>query len=67
MREFFVRLYPALPREKFVTLTNGFDQPLADPAELEFKSSRRLSLHLGSLYNKRRIDTFCQALAGLVK
>ena len=66
LRETFLRLHPDLPRGKFVTLTNGFDDPVAERASVESKSTRRCFLHLGSLYHGRRIDTFCQVVGDLV-
>ncbi|HVA62080.1 MAG TPA: glycosyltransferase [Terriglobales bacterium] len=62
----FVARYPRVPPQRFVTLTNGFD---GEPgAELAPAAGRpRLCLHLGSLYGKRRIDTFCQATERLLE
>src|SRR5215470_7643131 len=56
--------YPRLNPAKFQTLTNGFED-LPAPAT-RTNGSRRLLLHLGSIYGHRRIDTFLSALAGLV-
>jgi hypothetical protein len=59
--------YPKLPREKFVTLTNGFDDVEA-PHNLDLKKHKPLRcLHLGAIYKGRRIDTFCAGLSILVK
>jgi glycosyltransferase involved in cell wall biosynthesis len=60
----FQRRYPHLNPSKFRTLTNGFeDLPLRSSRGKV--TSRRLLLHLGSLYAQRRIDTFLAALAHL--
>jgi len=59
--------YSKLPREKFVTLTNGFDNVEAPP-NLNLKKHKPLRcLHLGAIYEGRRIDTFCAGLSLLVK
>ena len=59
--------YQNLPREKFVTLTNGFDDVQAPP-NLELKKHKPLlCLHVGTIYKGRRIDTFCAGLSILVK
>ncbi|MCI0541000.1 MAG: glycosyltransferase, partial [Verrucomicrobiales bacterium] len=64
LQEFLAKAHPAQPREKFVVLPNGFDDaapssaPLANPQA----GSRRVFLHLGSLYVQRRVDTFCAAI-----
>ncbi len=67
LREFFVDLYSFLPAEKFVVLPNGFDDPVIPQGLSDVKNTTRLFLHLGSLYAQRRIDTFCEAIANLVK
>lgn len=62
----FWERYQNLPREKFATLTNGFDgvQPLPS---LDLKKHKPLlCLHLGTIYEGRRIDTFCKSLSILV-
>ena len=58
------RRYPDLEGAKFRTLTNGFDD-LGIPPRRQ-PGSRKLLLHLGSLYAHRRVDTFLMALADLV-
>jgi len=59
--------YQKLPREKFVTITNGFDD-VEPPANLDLKKHKPLRcVHLGGIYQGRRIDTFCAALSILVK
>jgi glycosyltransferase involved in cell wall biosynthesis len=59
--------YPGLPPGKFVTLTNGFDDVEAPP-NLDLKKHKPLRcLHLGTIYESRRIDTFCASLSILVK
>ncbi len=59
--------YTDVPKDKFVTLTNGVD--LSDqPVEVARKSdAKKLILHLGSLYGDRRVDTFCRVVGDLVK
>jgi glycosyltransferase involved in cell wall biosynthesis len=61
--------YQKLPPEKFVTLTNGFDD-VAVPSDLDPNLKKRAPLHclhLGGIDKYRRIDTFCAGLAILVK
>ena len=67
LRRSFVERYPLLQPEKFATLTNGFDN-LGAPPVLSAAPKRytRLFLHLGTIYGRRRIDTFCQAVSDLV-
>jgi glycosyltransferase involved in cell wall biosynthesis len=67
LRRDFIRFYPKLPQQKFVTLTNGFEDS-SPPANASARPrSRLLFLHLGSIYALRRIDTFCAAVNSLVK
>jgi glycosyltransferase involved in cell wall biosynthesis len=56
--------YADLDTAKFRTLTNGFEDLVVPPPRKP--GSRRLLLHLGSLYGNRRVDTFLIALAELV-
>lgn len=59
--------YKTLPQEKFVTLTNGFDD-VETPPNMDSKKHKPLRcLHLGGIYKGRRIDTFCAGLSILVK
>ncbi|HMK30282.1 MAG TPA: glycosyltransferase [Terriglobales bacterium] len=70
LRRSFIERHPLLPKEKFVTLTNGFDDSVASPAPITaVRSARsgRLLLHFGMIYGRRRIDTFCQAANSLLK
>ena len=64
LRQAFQRRYPELDPAKFRTLTNGYEH-LAVPI-INKTSSKRLLLHLGSIYGLRRIDTFLAALSDLV-
>ncbi len=64
LRQAFQRHYPDLDPVKFRTLTNGYEH-LAIPT-INKTTSKRLLLHLGSIYGLRRIDTFLAALSGLV-
>jgi glycosyltransferase involved in cell wall biosynthesis len=67
LRRSFVERHPLLQPKKFATITNGFDNLCASPVPLEApKRSTRLFLHLGTIYGRRRIDTFCQAVSDLV-
>lgn len=66
LRRSFVRQYPMERMEKFVTLTNGFDD-LARPTEQSTVARPvRVFLHFGAIYGRRRIDTFCRAINELV-
>lgn len=59
--------YQKLPREKFVTLTNGFEDVEAPP-NIDLKKHKPLRcLYLGNIYQGRRIGTFCASLSILVK
>jgi len=57
--------YSYLNPAKFQTLTNGFGDVTVP--ESRKVGSRRVLLHLGSLYGRRRIDGFLSALAELVR
>lgn len=66
-REAMCERYDKLPINKFVTLTNGFDDDDI-PRDLDLKKHKSLlCLHLGGIYGDRRIDTFCASLSSLVK
>lgn len=66
MRREFVRRHPELSPERFVTLTNGFENIAALAVKQTKARSRQLFLHLGNIYGLRRIDTFCEAIESLV-
>jgi glycosyltransferase involved in cell wall biosynthesis len=66
LRQFLVQFYSFLPAEKFVSLPNGFEDPIAALSSSQSNSSTRVLLHIGSLYANRRVDTFCQGIATLV-
>jgi glycosyltransferase involved in cell wall biosynthesis len=66
LRQFLMQSYSSLPAEKFVSLPNGFEDPIATLPSSQSKPSPRILLHLGSLYANRRVDTFCQGIATLV-
>jgi glycosyltransferase involved in cell wall biosynthesis len=66
MRREFLRCHPELPQEKFVTLTNGFENTGAPAVKQTEVGSRRIFLHLGNIYGRRGIDTFCEAIDNLV-
>jgi glycosyltransferase involved in cell wall biosynthesis len=61
LRELFLRKFPTLSTDKFVTLTNGFDTDVHTIGQRDW-GSRKVILHLGSLYAKRNIDGLCEAL-----
>ena len=65
-REHLSGSYPGLPREKFRTLRNGFEDVQALVGPKPAADGRKHILHLGELYGSRRVDTFCQAIQGLV-
>jgi glycosyltransferase involved in cell wall biosynthesis len=64
LSESFRVSYP-LPAEHFFTLTNGFDDSPHLATAASPPDHGRLALHLGDIYDGRRIDTFCRALARL--
>lgn len=64
LREAFQQHYSELHPAKFRTLTNGYED--LDPPAMNTAQSKRLLLHLGSIYGLRRIDTFLVALSDLV-
>jgi len=67
LRQEFVARYPAVPGSRFVVLTGGFDGSITLPAIPKGpKGSRRILLHLGDIYLRRRIDTFCQSVQSLI-
>jgi hypothetical protein len=59
--------YPHINREKFHTITNGFDDihPMCGIGLAQPNS--RLMLHLGSIYGVRENELFFQALSNLIK
>jgi glycosyltransferase involved in cell wall biosynthesis len=65
MRQGFLAGHPDVPRQKFQTVTNGFED-IVPPTAHEKPQGRKLFLHLGNIYGERRIDTFCSAIEGLV-
>jgi glycosyltransferase involved in cell wall biosynthesis len=66
LRRSFLQRYPPLGEERFVTLTNGYDDAVKPPPKLKSGSKSKLFLHSGSIYGSRRIGTFCQAVNSLV-
>lgn len=66
MRRSFLPRYPRMKPEKFVTLTNGYDDTVKPLRTLRRNLSATFLLHFGSIYGRRRIGTFCQAITGLV-
>jgi glycosyltransferase involved in cell wall biosynthesis len=67
LRQNFMRFYSQLSPQKFVTVTNGFEDSSAPPGIGTDRRREMLILHLGSIYALRRIDTFCEAVNRLVK
>jgi glycosyltransferase involved in cell wall biosynthesis len=66
MREMVSSAFPGLPEQKFVSLTNGYDDPVFFTPRSKLADSPRVALHLGSLYESRRLDSFSKAIASLV-
>jgi len=66
LRQGFAHWHPNIPESKWVTLTNGYDDPIVPP-KITPKGSCTLLMHVGHLYGDRRIDTFCKAIAELLK
>ncbi len=66
LRRSFVQRYPQMTPEKFVTLTNGYDDSIKQPQNVKPGQPEKLLLHSGSIYGRRRIDTFLQAVSNLV-
>jgi len=66
LRQAFEKQYGELDSSKFRTLTNGYeDAQNSTPAKLP--ADKRVFLHLGSIYGLRRIDTFLEAIANLIR
>jgi glycosyltransferase involved in cell wall biosynthesis len=66
IRRLYLQRYPNAPAEKFVTLMNGFEDA-APRAATPRPDRKKLLLHIGSLYARRRVDTFCQAVQLLIQ
>jgi glycosyltransferase involved in cell wall biosynthesis len=66
LRQAFATQYSDLDSQKFRTLTNGYEE-LEVAATKNPSSDRRVFLHLGSIYGLRRIDTFLDAIANLIR
>lgn len=67
IRQEFLRSYPDLPQQKFITLTNGYVAIPAPSPKPANRGSRIMLLHVGDIYRLRRIDTFCMAVEKLLK
>jgi glycosyltransferase involved in cell wall biosynthesis len=67
LRQLLVELHPELPAEKFLALSNGFDDLTISQGLGTRGDGRRVLLHIGSLYARRRIDSFCKVLNRLVE
>jgi glycosyltransferase involved in cell wall biosynthesis len=59
--------YATFSRQKFVTLTNGYDDFEVPANQGLGKKDPVVCLHLGDIYQGRRIDTFCAAVSILIK
>jgi glycosyltransferase involved in cell wall biosynthesis len=66
IRSQFINRYRNVSGSRLVTLTNGFDGALPYLPKMGLRSSRVVCLHLGDLYGRRRIDTFCRAMVNLI-
>lgn len=66
LRKAFENQYAELASSKFRTLTNGYENAQV-PAVAKSPTERRVFLHLGSIYGLRRIDTFLEAIANLIR
>jgi glycosyltransferase involved in cell wall biosynthesis len=58
--------YASLGSERFVTITNGFDDVIEQPNR-SVSEPPFILLHAGELYASRRIDTFSAALRQLIQ
>ncbi len=58
--------YPDVPRERFVTLTNGFDQADFGPPAPPPHNDRFTAVYTGSLYYRWQADPFLAGLERLV-
>jgi glycosyltransferase involved in cell wall biosynthesis len=65
LRNALAHAYRTEKDSKFCTLTNGYEGSRAQKS-VPAPDGRKLFLHLGSIYGRRRIDTFCQAVSQLV-
>ena len=68
IRDGFISQYPALPKSKFVTLTNGFDDSEVLQPNSITKSAKKILVHSGTLYGDRYrcLESFCRAVGHLV-
>jgi glycosyltransferase involved in cell wall biosynthesis len=66
LREAFANQYSELDGNKFRTLTNGYEDATVS-ATAKSDGERRVFLHLGSIYGLRRVDTFLEAIANLIR
>lgn len=67
LRQRLLGIHPAADPARVVTITNGIDDEIQPASGLAKSSSKRLMLHLGSIYAGRRIDTFFEALSRLIE
>lgn len=71
LRQIFLSKYSALPAEKFVTITNGYDEDeFRDLPESPQSAHREKSLiisHVGTLYAKRSPEHFLSAVSSLIE
>jgi len=67
LRHSFQVRYPEIGPDNFKTLTNGYDDDIRRPEELDICTAEKRLVHSGSIYGGRRIDTFCQAVTKMVE
>ena len=65
LQEMLVSEYQHLSGSKFITLTNGFADPVPTVGMSFAKENEVTALHLGTIYGERRIDKFASALMDL--
>lgn len=68
IRDGFISEYPPLPKSKFATLTNGFDDVEVVQPDSITKPAKKTLVHSGTLYGDRYrcLESFCQAVGHLV-
>lgn len=63
LRQDFVRRYPRIPQERFITVTNGFESM---PRLSDVDGDRFTLVHAGALYQSRNPLNFLRAVAEIV-
>jgi len=67
MRQNFLDKYPMLDKNKFIVITNGFDEDDFRDIERGQTANRFIITHTGMLYGTRSAQSFIQAIAELIK